>query len=35
MVQTAWRILIAEDDVDLNNGITFFFFSGLKMPSGL
>ena len=27
MVQTAWRILIAEDDVDLNNGITFYFNS--------
>ena len=27
MVQTAWRILIAEDDVDLNNGITFYFSS--------
>ena len=27
MVQTAWRILIAEDDVDLNNGITFYFIS--------
>ncbi len=27
MVPTAWRILIAEDDVDLNNGITFYFNS--------
>ena len=27
MVQTAWRILIAEDDVDLNNGITLYFNS--------
>ena len=27
MVQTAWRIIIAEDDVDLNNGITFYFNS--------
>ncbi|MBQ3076860.1 MAG: response regulator transcription factor [Clostridia bacterium] len=27
MEQKAWRILIAEDDVDLSNGITFYFTS--------